>query len=134
MEPTCGGASAANLALSRALDDATLWLGGDVRPWQKLLQDDERKGGPVRSRKKDDDSGSDKSRSPRQTADAAVTPCSRFSFSCVSARSALVNLRPKESASGDPPSGVAEAGTSAWLMALSMPSSCRAFVHVHIAH
>ena len=32
LEPPCGGASAANLALSRALDDADLWLGGDVRP------------------------------------------------------------------------------------------------------
>ena len=29
-----------HLALSRALDDATLWLGGDVRPWKKLLQDE----------------------------------------------------------------------------------------------
>ena len=59
LEPTCGGASAANLALSRALGRRELWLGGDVRPWKKLLQDDERKGGPVRSRKKDDDIGSD---------------------------------------------------------------------------
>ena len=69
LEPTCGGASAANLALSRALDDATLWLGGDVRPWQKLLQDDERKGGPVRSRKKDDDIGSDMLKEMRRERD-----------------------------------------------------------------
>jgi len=69
LEPTCGGASAANLALSRALDDATLWLGGDVRPWQKLLQDDERKGGPVRSRKKDDDIGSDMLKDMRRERD-----------------------------------------------------------------
>ncbi len=69
LEPTCGGASAANLALSRALDDASLWLGGDVRPWQKLLQDDERKGGPVRSRKKDDDIGSDMLKEMRRERD-----------------------------------------------------------------
>ena len=53
LEPTCGGASAASLALSRSLDDANLWLGGDVRPWRKLLQDDERKGGPPRRKEKD---------------------------------------------------------------------------------
>ena len=69
LEPTCGGASAANLALSRALDDADLWLGGDVRPWKKLLQDDERKGGPVRSRKKDDDVGSDMLKEMRRERD-----------------------------------------------------------------
>jgi hypothetical protein len=69
LEPTCGGASAANLALSRALDDAALWLGGDVRPWKKLLQDDERKGGPVRSRKKDDDVGSDMLKEMRRERD-----------------------------------------------------------------
>jgi len=51
------------------LDDATLWLGGDVRPWQKLLQDDERKGGPVRSRKKDDDIGSDMLKEMRRERD-----------------------------------------------------------------
>ena len=69
LEPTCGGASAANLALSRALDDARMWLGGDVRPWRKLLQDDERKGGPVRSRKKDDDHGSDMLKEMRRERD-----------------------------------------------------------------
>ena len=46
------------VALSRALDDATLWLGGDVRPWKKLAQDDERKGA-AGWQKKDDDIGSD---------------------------------------------------------------------------
>jgi len=53
LEPTCGGASAASLALSRSLDDANMWLGGDVRPWRKLLQDDERKGAPPRRKEKD---------------------------------------------------------------------------------
>ena len=57
------------MALSRALDDAKLWLGGDVRPWKKLLQDDERKGGPVRSRKKDDDIGSDMLKEMRRERD-----------------------------------------------------------------
>ena len=46
-----------------------LWLGGDVRPWKKLLQDDERKGGPVRSRKKDDDIGSDMLKEMRRERD-----------------------------------------------------------------